>query len=148
MDYHFVSEESFQEMMARGELLEWARVYNNSYGVPKDQIRQALARGQDVLVKVDVQGAATIKSILSQAVFIFLSPPSLDELERRLKGRKTESAQDLELRMNTARDEMKRLPLFDYVIVHHYGDTESAIAQVEAIVTAEKCRVQPRVIEL
>lgn len=148
VDYHFVSEGKFQEMVEGGELLEWARVYGNLYGVPKEQVRQALARGQDVLVKVDIQGAATIKGLLPQAVFIFLAPPSLEELERRLKGRETESAAELELRRDKAREEMESLPLFDYVVVHHYDQTESAIAQIEAIITAEKCRVQPRVITL
>ncbi len=146
--YHFVSEQKFQEMMAQGGFLEWARVYGNSYGVPIEQVRQALARGQDVLLKVDIQGVATIKSILPQAVFIFLAPPSLEELGRRLKGRRTESAEDLALRMNTASEEMKSLPLFDYVVVHHYGGTDSAIAQIEAIIKAEKCRVHPRIIAL
>jgi guanylate kinase len=148
LDYHFVSEEQFKQMIETGQLLEWASVYGNLYGVPKRQIQQALAQGLDVVVKVDVQGAATIKNILPQAVFIFLTPPSLDELERRLKERKTESTEELKLRMETTRREMDSLPLFDYVVVNHQDRLDLTMAQIDAIISAEKCRVKPRVIEL
>lgn len=148
LDYHFVSEEQFKRMIKTGQLLEWANVYGNLYGVPKGQVQQALAQGLDVVVKVDVQGAATIKNILPQAVFIFLTPPSLDELERRLRERKTESTEELKLRMETTRGEMDSLPLFDYVVVNHQDRLDSTIAQIDAIISAEKCRVKPRIIEL
>ena len=148
LDYHFVSEEQFKRMIDTGQLLEWANVYDNLYGVPKRQIQQALAQGLDVVVKVDVQGAATIKNILPQAVFIFLTPPSLDELERRLKERKTESSEELKLRMETTRREINSLPMFDYVVVNHQDRLDSTIAQIDAIISAEKCRVKPRIIEL
>jgi guanylate kinase len=148
LDYHFVSEEQFKQMIETGQLLEWASVYGNLYGVPKRQIQQALAQGLDVVVKVDVQGAATIKNILPQAVFIFLTPPSLDELERRLRERKTESTEELKLRMETTRREMDSLPLFDYVVVNHQDRLDLTMAQIDAIISAEKCRVKPRVIEL
>lgn len=148
LDYHFVSEEQFKRMIETGQLLEWANVYGNLYGVPKRQIQQALAQGLDVMVKVDVQGVATIKSILPQAVFIFLTPPSLGELERRLKERKTESSEELKLRMETTRREMDSLPMFDYVVVNHQDRLDSTIAQIDAIISAEKCRVEPRIIEL
>ncbi len=148
LDYHFVSKEQFERMIDTGQLLEWANVYDNLYGVPKRQVQQALAQGLDVMVKVDVQGAATIKNILPQAVFIFLTPPSLDELERRLKERKTESSEELKLRMETTREEMDSLPLFDYVVVNHQDRLDSTIAQIDAIISAEKCRVKPRIIEL
>ncbi len=148
LDYHFVSEEQFKRMIDTGQLLEWANVYDNLYGVPKRQIQQALAQGLDVVVKVDVQGAATIKNILPQAVFIFLTPPSLDELERRLKERKTESSEELKLRMETTRREINSLPMFDYVVINHQDRLDSTIAQIDAIISAEKCRVKPRIIEL
>jgi guanylate kinase len=148
LDYHFVSEEQFKRMIENGQLLEWANVYGNLYGVPKGQVQQALAQGLDVVVKVDVQGAATIKNILPQAVFIFLTPPSLDELERRLRERKTESTEELKLRMETTRGELDSLPLFDYVVVNHQDRLDSTIAQIDAIISAEKCRVKPRIIEL
>jgi guanylate kinase len=98
-------------------------------------------------LKVDVQGAASIKRIVPQAVFIFLAPPSMSELKERLKQRKTESSIDLELRMRAAEKEMKSLPMFDYVVVNHKDGVEMAISQIESIITAEKCGVKPRELE-
>ncbi len=148
VDYYFVSRADFEKMIERNELLEWANVYGNLYGVPRRQIQEALARGQDAVVKVDVQGAAAIKKIAPQAVFIFLAPPSMNDLENRLRQRRTESGVDLELRMATAHEEMKQLPVFDYVVVNRKDGIEAAISQIEAIITAEKCRVNQRLTEL
>lgn len=148
VDYHFVSQREFQQMIDNGELLEWANVYGNYYGVPRKEISQALSKGMDVIVKVDVQGAATIKRILPQAVCIFLRPPSMEELERRLRQRHSESARDLALRLRKAEEEMKSLPLFDHVLTSYQGKLDEAISQIQAIVTAEKRRVKPRVVEL
>jgi len=148
VDYHFVSTDSFQKMIKNGELLEWANVYGNWYGVPKEPIKQALDKGQDIIVKVDIQGAATIKKILPQAVFIFLIPPSMEELVRRLKERHTESPADLTLRIKTAEEEIKQLSLFDYVVVNKEDEIGLAVADIEAIITAEKHRVNPREITL
>jgi guanylate kinase len=147
VDYYFVSRADFEKMVERNELLEWANVYGNLYGVPRRQIQEALARGQDAVVKVDVQGAAAIKKIVPQAVFIFLAPPSMNDLENRLRQRKTESGLDLELRMRAAQEEMKQLPMFDYIVVNHKDGIEVAISQIEAIITAEKCRVNQRLTE-
>ncbi|GAI16856.1 unnamed protein product [marine sediment metagenome] len=135
-------------MMDKGQLLEWAKVYGNYYGVPRDEISKALSKGTDMIVKVDVQGAATIKKILPQAVFIFLTPPSMEELELRLKQRRSESSIDLALRLEKAKEEIKSLPLFDYVITSHQDRLDDIISQIDAIVTAEKCRVKPRIVEL
>jgi guanylate kinase len=148
VDYHFVSVESFQKMLKNKELLEWANVYGNWYGVPKAPVKQALAKGQDTIVKIDIQGAATIKKIIPQAVFIFIAPPSMGELVRRLGERHTESPFDLTLRLKTAGEEMKKLPLFDYVVISRQGEIELVVAEIEAIITAEKHRVQPREIRL
>ena len=148
IDYHFISRERFREMIERGELLEWANVYGNLYGVPKESVKQALDRGQDTIVKVDVQGAAAIKKISPQAVFIFLTPPSIEELVQRLKQRRTESPSDLALRARTAEEELKQLPMFDYIIINRQGEIERAVSEIEAIITAEKCRVNPREIAL
>jgi len=148
VDYHFVSQQEFQQMIDDGELLEWANVYGNYYGVPRREISQALSKGMDVIVKVDVQGAATIKRILPQTVFIFLRPPSMEELEKRLRQRHSESARDLALRLQKAEEEMNSLPLFDHVLTSHQGKLDEVISQIQAIVTAEKRRVRPRVIEL
>ena len=148
VDYHFVSMERFQELIENNELLERANVYGNWYGVPKKEVKQALDKGEDVVVKVDVQGAATIKKILPQAIFIFLVPPSMEELLVRLRQRRTESASDLALRLKTAEEEIKQLPLFDYVVVNRWDEIDLAVADIEAIITAEKCRVTPREITL
>ena len=148
IDYHFVSTERFQEMLARNELLEWANVYGNWYGVPRQPVKQALDKGQDVILKVDIQGAATIKKILPQAVFIFLLSPSMEELVVRLKQRHTESPLDLSSRLKAAREEVKRLSLFDYIVVNNQGEIDLAVSDIEAIITAEKRRVTPREITL
>lgn len=146
--YRFISMGKFQELIDRNELLEWANVYGNWYGVPREPVKQALDSGKDVIVKVDVQGAATIKKILPQAVFIFLTPPSLEELVLRLKQRQTESPSDLDLRIKTAEEELEKLPLFDYIVVNQQGEVERAVANIEAIISAEKCRVTPRDVAL
>ena len=148
VDYHFISQQEFQQMIDNGEFLEWANVYGNYYGVPRKEISQALTKGKDVIVKVDVQGAATIKRILPQAVFIFLKPPSMEELEKRLRQRHTESDEDLALRLQKAEEEMKKLPLFDHVLTSYEGKLDEVISQIQAIVTAEKRRVEARVVEL
>ncbi|MEW6034005.1 MAG: guanylate kinase [Chloroflexota bacterium] len=143
-DYYFTSVEEFHRMVAAGELLEWAEVYGNYYGIPRAPIREALQQGQDVLLKIDVQGAATVKKLVPAAVLIFLMPPSFEELQRRLAQRHTEFHVDLERRLSTAREEMKRLSLFDYMVVNRPEALEKAAAQVQAIITAEKCRLRPR----
>jgi len=148
VDYHFVPLESFQRMIKNKDLLEWANVYGNWYGVPKEPVKRALDNGQDVMVKVDIQGAATIKKIIPQAVFIFLAPQSREELVKRLSERHTESPFDLALRLKTADEEMKKLPLFDYIVVNRQGEIERAVAEIEAIITAEKRRLKPREIRL
>jgi guanylate kinase len=147
-DYHFVSPAKFQELIDTGQLLEWANVYGNRYGIPKEPVRQALQNGQDVIVKIDVQGAATIKKILPQAVFIFMVTPYIEELEERLKQRRTETSDDLELRLKTAAAELKQLPMFDYVVVNRPGEINQAVADIIAIIKAEKCRVAQRELSL
>lgn len=148
VDYHFLSQKTFQQMIDEHRFLEWANVYGNYYGVPKDEVSSALARGLDTIVKVDVQGAATIKKILPQAVFIFLIPPSMVELEERLKRRRSESSEALALRLATARKETRSLRLFDYVITSHQNELDEVVSLIDAIVAAEKCRVKPRTVKL
>jgi guanylate kinase len=111
-------------------------------------MKQALERGEDVMVRVDVQGAATIKKLLPQAVLIFLAPPSIEEQVKRLRERQTETAAERQLRIETVGEEMGYLPLFDYIVMNRQGEVDSAVAQIRAIVTAEKCKVNPRVVEL
>jgi guanylate kinase len=148
IDYHFIPVEQFRKMLEDGELLESANVYGNWYGVPKQPAKQALDRGQDVIVKVDIQGATNIKKILPQAVFIFLTPPSREELTLRLEQRRTETAFDLALRLKTAEAEIKQLPLFDYIVLNQRDEIDRAVSQIKAIITAEKCRITSREIRL
>ena len=148
VDYHFLSEEKFRQMIKANQFLEWAKVYGNYYGVPKREIEEALRKGQDTIVKVDVQGAATIKKILPDAVFIFLMAPSTDELANRLRQRHGLHSADLDLRLSKAREEIESLPLFDYAVVNHTDNLGLTVTQINAIITAEKCRSKPRVVRL
>ena len=146
VDYQFISEETFRRMLEEGDFLESAEVYGNSYGVPKSQVRNAMAAGHDVLVKIDVQGAATIKRLAPQAVMIFVVPPSIHELERRLKWRLTESEESLRRRIEESRSEMEHIGAFDYVVTNDALD--DAVHQMNCIITAERCRMPPRVVRL
>lgn len=148
VDYHFISKEEFQEMLRRNELLESANVYGNWYGVPKKPVKEALAKGQDIIVKVDVQGAATIKKILPQAVFIFVTPPSIEELNQRLKARNTESKVERDLRTRTAAGEVRQLPWFDHVVINRRGEVDRAVDEIKDIIAREKRRKPPREISL
>ena len=148
VDYHFLSRKEFQQRIDKHQLLEWANVYGNYYGVPKDEVTSALSEGVDAIVKVDVQGAATIKRILPQAVFIFLMPPSVEELDKRLRKRRSESSTDLALRLEKAKEEIESLPMFDYVITSRQNKLDEIVAQIDTIVAAEKRRVKPRILEL
>ena len=148
VDYRFVSLRRFQDMIANNELLEWANVYGNWYGVPRRDVKEALGRGEDVVVKVDVQGAATLKKILPQALFLFLTPPSLAALFDRLKERHTESPVELERRLQAAAEEIKQSAMFDYVVVNHSDDIDRAVTEILAIIAAEKSRLSPRDISL
>jgi len=147
-DYHFYTEPDFKKMVASGDMVEWALVYGNYYGTPKQEVVVPLRAGQDVIVRVDTQGAASIKKAFPEAVFIFLMPPSVEELSRRLKLRKSESAADLKKRLDTVPAEIATLPMFDYLVVNHQDRLDETIKKVEAIVSAEKCRVKPRKLSL
>jgi guanylate kinase len=116
--------------------------------VPKEPIRLALKEGKDIIIKVDVQGAATIKKLAPQAVFIFLMPPSVNELAARLNRRYTESPESMALRLRACEHEMKQISKFDYVVFNHRDQIESAVNEIKAIITAEQCRVKPRKITL
>lgn len=144
VDYIFVTRDRFQSMIAAGELLEWAQVYGNLYGVPRQQVREALQQGRDVIIKADVQGAATIRRLVPDAIFIFLAPPSMEELARRLGQRMTESPEALALRLRTAEAEMRETSSFDHVVVNHKGRLDDTVAEIERILEQERSRVPPR----
>ncbi|HEY3343420.1 MAG TPA: guanylate kinase [Anaerolineaceae bacterium] len=144
VDYFFLSREQFTEMIARDALLEHTLVYEDYKGIPKDQIRRALASGKDVILRVDVQGAATVHAMCQEAILIFLSPRSEDELIRRLEERKSETDSSLALRIQTAREEMARLDEYDYVVENIQGHLDRAVDAIVAIITAEHSRVHQR----
>jgi guanylate kinase len=148
VDYFFLSREEFTRMIAADEFLEYALVYGDYKGVLKSQIRQALASGQDVIMRVDVQGVATIRRIAPEAVFIFLIASSEEEMISRLRERKTETPESLAHRIATAREELKRLPDFDYIVVNRHGALDQTVEAIAAIIAAEKCRVHQRVVKL
>jgi len=143
-DYHFVGKERFEEMIAHEELLEWAEVYGHYKGIPKSEVRQALQSGRDVILRIDVQGAATIKRLAPAAVFIFVAPGSFDELRYRLQLRRTESLDQMERRLEMAQREMDALDQFDYVVINREDHLDDAVGQIRAIIVAEKQRVLPR----
>ena len=143
-DYFFLSDDEFDRMIAEDLLLEWAVVHGNRYGVPRSQVREAIQAGQDILARVDVQGAATIRSKVPGAVLIFVTPPSIEALVERLRSRGTETEDEMATRIANAREEMKRLPEFDYKVVNPDGGLDEAVEKVKAIVLAEKCRVHRR----
>lgn len=147
-DYFFITHEEFEERLKCGGFLEWAKVYGNYYGVPKDQVKKALEDGKDVVIKVDVQGAATIRKLLPDAIFVFLVPPSMEELARRLRDRKTESESDLTLRIQKAREELECITEFDYEVLNDNGGVDLAVKTICALMIAEKCKITPRHLDL
>ncbi|MBI2976855.1 MAG: guanylate kinase [Chloroflexi bacterium] len=148
VDYFFVSNDTFAEMIERNDLLEYAIVYNDYKGIPKQQVREALASGHDVILRIDVQGAATIRKICPDALLIFMTTGSEEELVQRLTARKTETPEGLKLRIATARRELQRLTEFDYCIVNPEFHLESAVDALLAVIEAEHNRVKPRLVTL
>ena len=148
VDYYFVSKDEFAGMIEKGELLEYAIVYNDYKGIPKENVRRAMASGKDVVMRIDVQGAATIHKLYPDALLIFLTTQDEDELENRLRTRKTESTEGLALRIATARQELRRIGEFDYVVVNGELHLDETVDTIAAIILAEHHRVQPRKVTL
>lgn len=143
-NHYFLSVAEFQHMIETGQFLEWAVVHEHYYGTPLSEVRRAFARGQDLLVRVDVQGAATLRRRLPQAVLIFLAPPHLSALSPRLSRRGTETEAEMAMRLERARKEMEELPRFDYLVVNYDGRLAESVDLVRAIIRAERSRVHPR----
>lgn len=148
VDYYFITKTDFKKKIEQDEFLEYATVYGNYYGVLKQEVHDALSKGEDVILKVDVQGAATLKSRIPEAVFIFLVPPSINELSERLKRRNADSDQNVSIRVAKAEEEMESMHIFDYVIVNHRDNLAKTANKVKAIVIAEKSRNKPREVRL
>ncbi len=140
VDYIFLTRDTFERMIATGDLLEWAQVYGNLYGVPKSQVTGALERGFDVIMKVDVQGAATIRRMIPDAALIFLAPPDMPTLERRLRQRNTESESEFRLKLETAYEEMKETARFDHTVVNYDDSLEEAADSIDRIMRARAGR--------
>ncbi|MFZ5809594.1 MAG: guanylate kinase [Chloroflexota bacterium] len=144
VDYIFVSKVRFTEMIARDELIEYALVYGDYKGVPREQVENALASGKDVILRVDVQGALSLRRQFPQAVLIFVSAEDTSDTAERLENRSTEAQEALRLRLETAHAEMKHLPAFDYWVINRRDQLERTVDIVIAIIEAEHHRVSRR----
>jgi len=139
-DYFFVSETEFRKMVDQGMMLEWAEVYGKFYGTPREFVMETLAIGRDVVLEIDIQGARQVKSKMPEGVYIFISPPSAEELEARLNSRGKDSPESIERRIAAFKDEMRHMPDYDYEVVNDHLDI--AINKVVSIITAERCRIK------
>ncbi|MRR36567.1 guanylate kinase, partial [bacterium] len=146
-DYWFVSKEEFFRMLEAGELMEHATVYDEYKGIPKRQVQEALASGKDVVLRLDVQGAETIRKLVPEALLIFLTTESEEELVSRLKARRTETEEKLKLRIDTAREELRHIGGFDYFVVNPENQLDETVDKIISIIDAEHCRVKPRKVD-
>ncbi|MEW6284667.1 MAG: guanylate kinase [Chloroflexota bacterium] len=147
-DYFFVTKDEFARMIDEDELIEHAIVYGDYKGIPKQQVREALESGKDVVMRLDVQGAETVRKLAPDALLIFITTDSEEELVHRLETRKTETADSLAIRIATARKELKRVEAFDYVIINRDFQLDETVDVIRAIITAEHHRVKPRKVSL
>ncbi len=141
-DYQFVTASDFDALVARGELIEWALVFGCSYGTPRLAIEHLTAAGLDVLLEKDVQGAVALRRVYPDGVFVFVVPPSLAELARRIRSRGTESGSDMELRLARVESELRHVEHYDYIVINDVLD--DAVDELAAIIRAERCRVSRR----
>ncbi len=139
-DYFFISRSEFESRIQQGAFLEWAEIYGDYYGTPKDFVAMKRDQGFDVILKIDVQGARQIRSSEREAVFIFIAPPSMDELRRRIQGRGTETPEAVEKRFQTAVREVQEAVSYDYIVVN--DQIPEAVSRLKTVVLAEKSRVQ------
>lgn len=140
VNYFFKSREQFMEMIENDQLLEYAEYVGNYYGTPRDFVEETLESGRDIILEIEVQGALKVKEKFPEGVFVFLLPPSLDELKDRIQGRGTESQATIDHRMSVAADEMRLLEQYDYAVVN--DEIDHACRRIEAIITAEHCKVR------
>ncbi len=147
-DYIFMDTADFLRARERDELLESAQVYDRWYGVPRWQVRDPLIAGKDVILGIDVQGAATIRSIAPEALSVFVMPASMEELRSRLAQRGTEEDAEMQRRLQEASVELSRIDEFDYRVVNRNGALDDAVQEIDAIIAAEKCRVNPRLVQM
>ncbi len=148
IDYFFITMEEFESMKERGELLEYALVYSDYKGIPKEQVRQAFKSGKDVVLRVDVQGAHTIRELYPDALLIFITTPTEAELEARLRARRSDDPKEINVRITKAREELECLPEFDYVVTNRDSKLDQTVDRIEAIIHTEHCRVNHRKVTL
>jgi guanylate kinase len=139
INYFFITKEEFLRSIERDEFLEYAEVYGNYYGTPKSKVFQMLEQGRDVILEIDIQGALKIKSSYPEGIFIFILPPSMEELRTRITNRGSETPESLKRRLESAYDEISFASKYDYAVVN--DEVEEAVRKIESIITAEKCRV-------
>lgn len=144
INHHFVSIDEFVNMIAADELLEWAQVYGNYYGVPKQQVRDALDAGNHVIMRVDVQGAKRLREIIPEALLIFIIPPSLDVLKKHLAGRGVNSVDEMTKRLAAATEEISQASLFDFTVTNEEGRLDSTVENVVEIIESESRRIPLR----
>lgn len=137
-DYFFVTKERFREMIDDGDFLEWAEVFDRYYGTGRQWVMKQLEEGRDILVDIDIAGARQIKKNFPGAAFIFIVPPSIRELRRRLESRRTDSEEQLQIRLNRVREEIEAGKLYDYLIIN--DDLEKAVEDLKALVRSEQLR--------
>lgn len=139
VNYIFMNREKFEEKIEKGQFLEWAKVYNNYYGTPKEFVIEKLNEGKDVILEIDIQGAAQVKKSCPNGVFVFIAPPSLDELRKRIVNRGTDNEESINLRLKSAKEEMRASFDYDYVIIN--DDLNKAVLKLQSVILAERCKV-------
>jgi guanylate kinase len=138
-DYVFVTEKKFREKIKRGSLLEWARNFGYYYGTPKDKVRKLLIGGKDVILAIDVKGAMKVKKLYPNSIFIFILPPSMEELKKRLKKRRANDGAEIRTRIETAKKEISYLPMYDYSVIN--DSIKHAMAELGCIIKAERRKI-------
>ena len=139
VDYYFLTREEFEQKIKNNEMLEYAEYVNNYYGTPKDKVNEHLEKGLDVILEIEIQGALKIKEMYKETIFIFILPPSMEELRNRLSNRNTETKDKIDKRFKKAYTEINELSKYNYVVVN--DKVESASDKINAIITSERCRV-------
>ncbi|WKY49232.1 guanylate kinase [Eubacteriaceae bacterium ES3] len=139
-DYFYISKQEFEDRIEKGQYLEYASVYENYYGTPKDYVENLLDSGYDVILEIDIQGAAKVRTGYKEGIYIFIVPPSMKELKRRIEERGTESKEQMEMRLSCASEEIKNADDYSYIVIN--DDLDVAANKVQSVITAEKCRTE------
>lgn len=148
INHHFLSVDEFRRAISEEELLEWAHVYGNFYGVPKQQVRDALSEGKHVIIRVDLQGALRIKELAPEVLMIFIHPPNMRVLQQRIERRGVNSTADIATRLESAEEEIRKSRLFDRQVTNHEGMLDDAVNEVIEIIHEEARRVPPRIVNI